>query len=276
MKLLLASKGKVDNNEVTFQGDFHNFCRGRFGFEAQNNAPCKDTHDVSFWLDHLVNQNMGVELLIRASGDNAVPKGLTSLTNATWTSLKEHAQRGEKEYSAIARACTSGYATVLLASLGSDTEQRAWEQFQARINEWRQKYPNALKHPIIVAVAPFGWAKWNVFLHRPGSEPLKLEVNRQHLMYKLVGDELMSARNFYPRPTSVWVRHMHANLSFIAARADKVKPEEDAITSLASAICQHFGIVSRLAWITRWPAGICPADTFLRCVFAARSCPVHV
>jgi hypothetical protein len=268
----------VDTPEALFQNNFHDFCTVQLQLPAQNNAHANvgNKRGRPPSLDHFVNDNMGVEFLIRSSENNKMPAGFFSLRDSTWDSLLEHSCRAATKYTALAQKCTRGYVTVLVASLSEAALDAAWEQFQDRMMNWTVNHPQAVMRPIVVAVAPFGWGKWCVFLHRLRYAPLRLEVKRQWLFYKLIGSELMSARMFYPRPTSVWVRHMRANLSFIAARADKVKPLEDDITSLASAICQHFGIVSRLAWITRWPAGICPADTFLRCVFAARSCPVHV
>ena len=80
-------------------------------------------------------------------------------------------------------------------------------------------------------------------------------------MYKLVGDEPKSARNFYPKPDFVWVRQLGDDMAFVDTRAEEVEPAWDKITALGDAIFRKRGIVGLSAWGVCEPRGLlCISD----------------
>ena len=159
-------------------------------------------------------------------------------------SLVEHAQRGDGRYSDIAKQCTKGYITVFPATLTNTAADDEWEAFQ----ELAKQFAN-FSYPVLVAVAPFGWAKWEGFLHRPGQEPIRFEIPRQRLMLKLVDDQVVSARAFYPWPQEVWVQPLRSEDGVMKKqrRAFKICPAPADVAGLAKAIRDEDGLTCGLS-----------------------------
>jgi hypothetical protein len=233
--LTWTHNSNVDAPEVKFQDSLHSFCT----YTLKLNNVKREQRAGRGYLVMFIEGSMGVELLIRASksqGNQIDATGL--LTNsATKSSLIEHAERGSSIYQDIAQQCSKGYITVLPATLVQTTADEEWDNFQGLVrNELAQ-----LEYPVLVAVAPFGWAEWDVFLHRPGQEPVRLQVPRQQLMFKLIddvpGNELVSARQFYPKPQEVWVQRLTQDMR-LTGRAFIINPAPDNIAELAKAVTE--------------------------------------
>ena len=171
-------------------------------------------------MDFFVANNMGVEFLIRASDNNELTARQLLGGAATKTALIEHAARADEtaarhfnqaSYASVARNCSKGYATVLFATLTRTDALEEWQSFKEVINKMNSsdQSKGMLDYHIMVAVARFGWASFDVFLHQPGQQaPIRFEVPRQRLMLKVVDGQPQSARHFYPRPEKVWVQRL--------------------------------------------------------------------
>lgn len=225
---LLYAPANLDPAEDKFQSSFDMFTKGNLRIAAAREVKTEGGGR----LDHLVDKEMGIEMLIRSSSNNKIKsRGLLS-NEESKSSLIEHASRGEGQYKSIAEKCAKGYITVLVATLTKTSPDDEWKVFEALVKDSL----STVSHPVLVAVAPFGWAKWHVFLHRPGKAPIRLEIPRHRLMFKLVDDKAVTARRFFPKPDVVWAQELDAGDWKLKGRALEVKPERDNIASLAEAV----------------------------------------
>lgn len=249
---LINAQSRLDAPEWVFQDSFNKF-RISLGMKGKREVPVQPYGDLKGYLDHMVDESMGVEFLIRSGSDNRYnATGLLTEGSKTLKSLLNHAARVCKEssssrnqscYSNIADKCTKGYVTILVATLTTTTVQDEWGNFKKFIAllEGYETTAGMLKRHIMVAVAHFGWSTFTVFLHQPGesnSKPIKFKIPRKRLMFTVVDNKLWLARHFYPRPTKVWAQQL-ANQDgrlCLTSRAFRVAPEEDNISSLAKAI----------------------------------------
>jgi len=226
-ELLLIHNRNVDAGEAHFQTSLYLFCSDILKLSRVE----KEKKTGGGFVDMFIEGNMGIELLIRASqGNRMSAQGL--LTNsATKGSLIEHAERAQGKYNEVARNCAKGYITVLPATLVETTADQEWDNFKALVTNQLAQFG----YPVLVAVAPFGWAEWDVFIHRPGQEPMKVQVPRQQLMLKLSDGAVVSARQFYPQPEEVWVQQLAREMN-LTGRAFKIKPVPDDVAELAKMI----------------------------------------
>ena len=153
----------------------------------------------------------------------------------------------QKSYASVAQECAGVYITVLLGTLTSTQAVAEEKAVAGLLSTWRNSdtLRGVLDHHILVAVAPLGWAKFDVFLHQPGREAIRFEIPRQRLMLKLV-DGQPQAWHFYPRPEKVWVHRLLKTGSDLqlARAAFEVAPAKDSVASLADAVREKLGIMS--------------------------------
>lgn len=208
---LLYAHHNLDPSEATFQRSFDQF-RLLLGMKGGKEVSVGQYGDLRGFLDHLVEDNMGIELLIRSTKDNCFSaSGLLQSDSPTRTSLRLHAARATFSYANTAAKCSKGYVTVLLATLTFVSYDAEWENFKGFVKELAEdaECRGSLDCHIMVAASTFGWADFQVFLHQPGQdEPIQFTIPRQRLMYKLVDSNLKPARHFYPRPMEVWVQRL--------------------------------------------------------------------
>ena len=242
---LVYAQDRVDAKEDVFQRSLDEFCIA-LGIKGRREEPVR-TCELRGFLDLLVNDSMGIELLIRTRGDNRyTATRLLQEGSPTWNALLEHASRTDGKYARVARACYNGYITVLPATLTTTTVEQEWGNFKDFIQHLRKndEPARALEYYIMVAVAMPGWGEFVVFLHEPGKELVKFCIPRQRLLFKLVDGQLQSARHFYPRPKTVWVQEINV----AGERMDdpfEVEPQEDSVQSLRKAILVDSNIQSR-------------------------------
>jgi len=248
---LLNAEHNVDASECDFQTSFAKFHSRELQLPGKREVPAHWANGkFSGYLDHLVDSNMGVEFLIRTSAKNRF-SATDILTGQTRKSLIEHAARADEStatghsvasYADIAAKCTKGYITVLPATVTTTTDDAEYKHFGELIAELQQNKADApiLNHNIMVAVATFGWAKWDVFLWDPVLKKcVRFEIKRQRLMYKVVDGQAVTARHFYPRPTDVWAQELlleGGGSPKLTGKAFEVKPEKDSVASLAEGI----------------------------------------
>ncbi|CAE7894593.1 unnamed protein product, partial [Symbiodinium necroappetens] len=227
--LLLIHNNIVDAPEKEFQTSFYLFCKDILKLSPVE----REKKTRGGFVDMFIEGNMGIELLIRASRGNLMTAEGLLTNSATRGSLIEHAERAKGKYNEIAQNCAKGYITVLPATLVDTTPDQEWVNFQAlATNELAQ-----VGYPVVVAVAPFGWAEWDVFIHRPCQDPMRVQVPRQQLMLKLSDGAVVSARQFYPKPEEVWVQQLTRKMK-LTGRAFKIKPAPDDVAELADAIVE--------------------------------------
>ena len=224
--LYVYKEANVDIAETEFQRSFDLFCKDVLGMKAK-----REVYSTGNFLDHFVEEGMGIEFVIRSSSDNKLSSTGLLTNEATKKSLVEHVGRPEAKYNEIAQKCSKGYITVLPATLIGATVDEEWQRFQ----QLAGKELAQSAHPVLVALAPFGWATWHVFLQRSGKEPVHVQIPRQRLMIKLVKGVPMSARQFYPKPEEVWVQRLTSDMKLIG-RAFEVKPNKDNVAALAEMI----------------------------------------
>ena len=215
---LLAARTQTDTKEDVFQTSFDEFCQDHLKLRTEREIAVTERGQFRGRIDHIVDQCMAVEMLIRASADNKL-NATEILTGATRRSLIEHAaradsktaaMRGQSSYEQVANQCGNNYVTVLPATVTTMTADTEYARFKTLIEELRKKKADApiLKHKILVAVATFGWGKWDVFLHDPESGCVRFEIKRQRLMYKVIDGRAVLARHYYPKPAEVWVQRL--------------------------------------------------------------------
>ena len=241
---LVYARDNVDASEDVFQRSLDEFCM-LLGMNGRREVFFKTAHLKGF-LDLLVNDTMGIELLIRTGGNNRYSAtGLLEKDSLTWSALLQHASRTHRAYAGAAKMCNDGYITVLPATLTFTTVEREWDNFEAFIKKLRENKDTAraLAYHIMVAVAKPGWGEFVVFLHEPGKEPVKFSVPRQRLMLKVVDGQPQSARHFYPRPEMVWAQRLLKGSDLQLARsALEVAPAKDSVASLAMAVAKEYEI----------------------------------
>ena len=241
---LVYAADRADAREDVFQRSLDEF-RMWLGVEGRREATVKTGH-LHGQLDLLLNGTFGIELLIRAARSNKyTATKLLQEGSTTWTSLLEHASRTDAAYAEVASRCRNGYITVLPATLTSTTVEQEWTNFRAFITKLQENAAPALKYHIMVAVARSGWSEFSVFLHQPGQQaPIRFEIPRQRLLFKVVDGQPQSARHFYPRPEKVWVQEINESGEAVD-EPFQVEPQEDSVQSLRTAILLYTGIKSR-------------------------------
>lgn len=242
---LVNAQNRVDPKEDIFQGSLGNFCKV-LGIRGRREVPVS-TGNVRGSLDLLVNDTMGIELLIRASGDNRYSaRRLLQQGSPTLRSLLEHVSRAHGKYASAAGSCTNGYVTVLPATLTGTTVEHEWENFKAFIDKLREDSgtARALAHHIMVAVTMPGWDEFTVFLHDPDREPVKCCIPRQRLLFKMVDGQPRPARQFYPTPDDVWVQRLRVKRGGlqVTQSAVKVSPAEDSVAGLTCVLGLKLGL----------------------------------
>ena len=256
-KDLLYAHDNLDANETTFQRSFDEF-RMLLGMEGRREPHVLNYGDQRGFLDLLIEDEMGVELLIRSSrGDQ---HGSTRLLQGTSTrmSLRQHTcgavlkavlANRQNSCAKTARKCKNGYVTMLLATLTSTAVKDEWSSFQTFIQELQddKETAGALKHHIMVALAQFGWSSFVIFLHEPGKDPVKFRIPRQRLLFTVVDGQPYPARQFYPTPETVWVQQLLKKGSYLQLSwsAFEVAPAKDSVASLAEAVSTKCGIISK-------------------------------
>jgi len=244
----------LDVAENSFQNSFNHFHRDQLGLKGRKEVPARWADGTpSGYLDHLVESTMGVELLIRKSAENRF-NAKDLLTGQTKKSLIEHAARADEKpakahaqasYADVAAQCTKGYITVLVATVTTTTVETEYSHFTELIDDLRRNQADApiLKRSIMVAVARFGWAAWDVFLWDPKlGKCVRFEIQRQRLMYKIVDGKAVIARHFYPRPTSVWVQELVREgdgILKLKGHALRVEPKDDDIAAVKAAVKEN-------------------------------------
>ena len=134
--------------------------------------------------------------MIRTSAQNRF-NAKDLLVGETKTSLIEHAGRALGKYNEIASNCTKGYITVLPATIITSTADKEYDNFKKLMAELKEKHDGAiLQQHIMVAVAAFGWAIWDVLLWDPVPKKCaRFEIKRQRSMYKIIEGKAAIARH---------------------------------------------------------------------------------
>jgi len=257
--MLDVQSSRIDPQEKVLQRSLESFLTTVFRWEK----------DVDFWRDYEVSNyadgfgkldffidtgtKMGVELLIRSSDrnkQNQVPKGLLLGDKSMAGYLTEHVARtdayfahyiGQSSYEQTALECSAsgGYCTVLVATSGEADLDDEFDKFEEFIAFARAHLKEDRLHHVLVALAPPGWADFHLFHYSPHDETCRRhQIQRACLLLKIVNDEVVTARNYYPKPEEVYVQEMNSTYAAVGPPFP-VRPSRDAIDSLAEAIVQR-------------------------------------
>ncbi|CAE7235475.1 unnamed protein product [Symbiodinium sp. CCMP2592] len=241
-KTLLSIHGgnNVDAPESGLQVSLYEFCRDTLSLQQTVQREASSSSGGK--LDLYIDGSMGVELLIRPSNSNKIATQSVLRNAATRESLLEHARRGDESYKDLSQQCRLGYITVFVTTLTQSTADAEWEHFQNLSSTTLV----GLGYPVLVAVANFGWAKWDVFLHRPRLTPIRFFIPRQRLMLKLIDDKPVSARSYYCKPQEVWVQELQVNEN-VHALVGEVLLIESA-PNLVAQLARRIKTVAGLSW----------------------------